>query len=92
MASAVHYLHPDKPPELWINEVGVAPTHQNAGIARRLIAALLDRGRELGCREAWVLTDQGNAAAMRMYAAAGGREHPTPSIMFEFPIEEEPKA
>ncbi|HSM70295.1 MAG TPA: hypothetical protein VK851_02020 [Anaerolineales bacterium] len=23
-ASAVHYIHPDKPPELWINEVGVA--------------------------------------------------------------------
>ena len=23
-ASAVHYVHPDKPPELWINEVGVA--------------------------------------------------------------------
>jgi hypothetical protein len=25
MASAVHYVHPDKPPELWVNEVGVAP-------------------------------------------------------------------
>ncbi len=24
MASAVHYVHPDKGPELWINEVGVA--------------------------------------------------------------------
>jgi hypothetical protein len=23
-ASAVHYVHPDKAPELWINEVGVA--------------------------------------------------------------------
>jgi hypothetical protein len=22
-ASEVHYVHPDKPPELWINEVGV---------------------------------------------------------------------
>lgn len=28
MASAVHHVHPDKPPELWINEVGVAPTNQ----------------------------------------------------------------
>jgi aminoglycoside 6'-N-acetyltransferase I len=26
-ATAVHYVHPDKKPELWINEVGVAPTH-----------------------------------------------------------------
>ena len=24
-ASGVHYVHPDKRPELWINEVGVAP-------------------------------------------------------------------
>ena len=24
MASAVHYVHPDKAPELWINEIGVA--------------------------------------------------------------------
>jgi hypothetical protein len=24
MASAVHYVHPDKAPELWVNEVGVA--------------------------------------------------------------------
>jgi aminoglycoside 6'-N-acetyltransferase I len=84
MASAVHYVHPDKAPELWINEVGVAPTHHNRGIARRLLAALFDRGRELGCGQAWVLTDRGNPAAMRMYAAAGGQEHPTPSIMFEF--------
>ena len=34
MASAVHYVHPDKPPELWINEVGVAPTHRGLGIGR----------------------------------------------------------
>ena len=27
-ASGVHYLHPDKPLELFVNEVGVAPTHQ----------------------------------------------------------------
>jgi len=26
--SAVDYIQPDKPPELWINEVGVAPTPQ----------------------------------------------------------------
>src|SRR5262245_21824670 len=32
-ASAVDYVHPDKPsPELWINEVGVASSHQGRGI------------------------------------------------------------
>ena len=28
MASGVRYIHPDKPPELFINEVGVASTYQ----------------------------------------------------------------
>jgi hypothetical protein len=28
MASAVEYFHPDKPPQLWINEVGVALSYR----------------------------------------------------------------
>jgi len=32
-ASGVHYIHPDKPAELWINEVGVAPAHRRRGSA-----------------------------------------------------------
>ncbi|HYF63273.1 MAG TPA: GNAT family N-acetyltransferase [Herpetosiphonaceae bacterium] len=74
MASAVHYVHPDKPPELWINEVGVDEAHRNQGLGRRLLAALFERGRALGCGQAWVLTDESNAAARRLYAAAGGEE------------------
>ena len=86
MASGVHYVHPDKPPELWINEVGVALSHRGAGLGQRLVERLLARGRELGCREAWVLTDQANGAARRMYAKAGGREEPLPSTMFTFEL------
>ena len=72
-ASAVHYVHPDKPaPELWINEVGVAETHRGQGIGKALMKALLDLAGRLGCREAWVLTDRDNDAAMRLYHAAGG--------------------
>jgi aminoglycoside 6'-N-acetyltransferase I len=58
MASAVHYVHPDKPPQLWINEVAVAPAHQNRGIARAMLNALTELARELHCTEAWVLTDR----------------------------------
>ena len=61
-ASGVHYVHPDKPAELWINEVGVAPSHQRQGLAKRLLLRLFARGRELGCREAWVLTSHAVAA------------------------------
>ena len=31
-ASGVHYIHPDKLPVLWINEVGLAPTHRRRGL------------------------------------------------------------
>lgn len=86
MASGVHYVHPDKPPELFIDEVGVAPTHEGRGIGRRLLAALLAHARGLGCVEAWVLTDYDNAAARRLYAAAGGVEREQATLLFSFPL------
>jgi ribosomal protein S18 acetylase RimI-like enzyme len=86
MASGVHYVHPDKPPQLWINEVGVSPAHQGQGLGKRLVAALLDRARALGCTEAWVLTETENAAAQRMYRAAGGCEEPARPVMFTFTL------
>ncbi|HEX5630218.1 MAG TPA: GNAT family N-acetyltransferase [Acidimicrobiia bacterium] len=86
-ASGVHYVHPDKPPELWINEVGVAPTHHRQGIGRRLLAALLDHGASLGCVQAWVLTSPANTSARALYAGAGGREAPEHSTMFEFSLD-----
>ena len=86
MASALHYVHPDKPPELWVNEVGVAPTHQGRGLGRQVLAALLAHGKSLGCREAWVLTGASNRAARRLYAAAGGREEDESPVMITFDL------
>ena len=83
-ASGVHYIHPDKPAELWVNEVGVAPTHQRQGLGRKLLQALFARGRELGCREAWVLTSPANGAAVRLYEAVGGIDMADPPVMFTF--------
>ena len=85
-ASAVHYVHPDKPPELWINEVGVAPSHQQQGLGRGLLTVLLEHAGTLGCVQAWVLTSPTNTAAQRLYAAAGGQVASEPSLLFEFPV------
>lgn len=74
MASALHYVHPDKPPALWVNEVGVSAAQQRQGIGRRLLGVLLDHARALGCREAWVGTELDNAAARGLYASVGGQE------------------
>ena len=85
-ASGVHYVHPDKPPTLFVNEIGVAPTWRRRGLARRLLAALLERGRAIGCTEAWVGTEISNAPARALYAAAGGVEDPEPFALFTFPL------
>jgi ribosomal protein S18 acetylase RimI-like enzyme len=86
-ASGVHYLHPDKAPELFINEVGVAPSHQRQGVGKEVLQALMDQGRALGCRHAWVLTSRSNAAAMTLYAGLGGRDASEQAqVMFEFQL------
>jgi ribosomal protein S18 acetylase RimI-like enzyme len=87
-ASGVHYVHPDKPAELWINEVGVAPSHQRQGLGKRLLQALFARGRELGCREAWVLTSPANGPAVRLYESVGGVDMADPPVMFTFRLNE----
>jgi aminoglycoside 6'-N-acetyltransferase I len=88
--SAVHYVHPDKQrPELWINEVGVAATHRGRGLATRLLRAVFEAARRVGCAEAWVLTDRANTAAMRLYAAAGRARAPTDHVMFTFELDAE---
>lgn len=84
-ASGVHYVHPDKPqPEFWINEVGVAPTHQGGGLGKELMRVLLEHARALGCSEAWVLTERSNTRALRLYAATGGVEAVQETVMFNF--------
>lgn len=88
--SAVHYVHPDKPPELWINEVGVAPSHQQQGVGRRLLERVLAHGASLGCVQAWVLTSPTNVAAQRLYASSGGNPAAELSVLFEFPLADVP--
>ena len=88
-ASGVHYVHPDKPPELWINEVGVAGTHRRRGLGRALVEALTAHGRALGCVSAWVLTEQDNAPALALYRSAGGHRTTPDPVLFEMDRKEE---
>lgn len=65
-AGVVH-RHPDKPTELYVDEVGTASTHRRQGIARAMLAELFAWGRELGCTEAWLGTELDNDAANALY-------------------------
>ena len=81
-ASAVHYVHPDKPPELWINEIAVAPSNRNRGIGKELMRVLFRLAENLGCTQAWVLAEPGNLGARQFYRALGGSE--APAVMYSF--------
>ncbi len=89
MASGVHYVHPDKAPLLFINEVGVSGSYEGQGIGKRLLGALLHRASELGCTEAWTATETDNDRAQALYSRTGGVKDPIPFVMFTFAV---PKA
>lgn len=85
MASGFHYVHPDKDPELFLNEVGVVDMYQNQGIGRVLVRKMVEYGRDqLGCKTAWVLTDHSNERAKKMYLAAGGKVEEGNVVMIGF--------
>jgi ribosomal protein S18 acetylase RimI-like enzyme len=84
MVSALHYVHPDKAPQLWINEIAVAPSHQRRGIGRQLLDAILAHGRTLGCTEAWLGTEETNLAARHLYESAGAAAETF--VLYEFPL------
>ena len=84
MITALDYVHPDKPAQLWINEVGVAPSHQRQGIGRAMLRAMLAHGRTLGCTEAWLGTEHDNVAARGLYEDAGSTAEPF--VLYSFKI------
>lgn len=72
--AAIIHRHPDKVDELYVDEIGISPAHQRQGIARRMMEAMFDHARKLGCGEAWLGTEPDNIAARRLYETldAGG--------------------
>lgn len=89
-ASGFIHLHPDKAPQLFVAEAGVADEFQGRGIGRELVRALCEHGRKRGCQGAWVATEPDNFAARKAYAAAGGKLSPEPFVMFEFDLANAP--
>jgi len=81
--SGVETMHPDKGTEMFLYELAVEEASRNQGIGRALVRALADLARERGCYGMWVLTDDGNPAALRAYTAAGGEREPV-AVMFSW--------
>ena len=73
-ASATVLLHPDKPPALFVNEVGVRDDWRRRGIATRLMKRLIALGRDRGCVGTWLGTEPDNEPALGLYRKLGGEE------------------
>jgi aminoglycoside 6'-N-acetyltransferase I len=87
MASAVEYFHPDKSPQLWINEVGVAATHRNRGVGRQLVETLLSAAKARGCCYAWLGTDIDNEPAQACFGSVPGGRKPQAFCLFEWNLD-----
>lgn len=67
-------LHPDKPPSLFVNEVGVREAWRRKGIGRVLVENIIKTARGRGCGNFWLATEPDNAAALALYRSLDGEE------------------
>jgi ribosomal protein S18 acetylase RimI-like enzyme len=77
------HRHPDKPTELYIDEVGVTPALQRQGIASAMLERMLALGKALGCAEAWVGTETDNGPARGLYESRGAAAEPFVLYLFK---------
>lgn len=82
--AAVAHRHPDKPTELYIDEVGVTPTLHRRGIAREMLDRMFAFGRSIGCEEAWLGTELDNLPARRLYESRGAK--PETFVMYVYQL------
>ena len=69
-AGIIHF-RPDRPAELYVDDLGTADAYLRQGIATRMLAALFAWAHELGCGEAWLATELDNAEAISLYRKLG---------------------
>ena len=84
-AAGVIHRHPDKCTELYIDEVGVAEEFRRKGLASHMVSELFTIGREMGCEEAWVGTEDDNVPARRLYESLGNSA-PEPFVMYVYDL------
>jgi aminoglycoside 3-N-acetyltransferase I len=84
--SGVEVTHPDKGTEMFLYELAVDEGARNRGIGRALVTELAELARGRGCCGMWVLTDDGNPAALKAYAAAGGTRESPDAVLFNWEL------
>jgi aminoglycoside 6'-N-acetyltransferase I len=73
MCMAVIHLHPDKPNELFLDEIGTGDDWLRQGIARSLMQMVFDRADAEGIDEIWLGTEPDNVPARGLYESTGAK-------------------
>ncbi len=88
--SALEYLHPDKQPQMFINEIGTAPSHRRRGIGRRMLDAMVDVARGRVHSYAWLGTETDNKPAQALFGRASDPDdNPQTFLLYEWDLDEE---
>jgi len=86
-ASGTELFHPDKPAQLFINEVDVTPEWRRRGVGRALVSALVARARARGCSYAWLGTGRDNAAGNACFGSVPGVERAEDFVLYEWDLD-----
>ena len=76
MCMAVVHHHPDKPTELFLDEIGTGDDWRRQGIAKRLMQMVFDRADAEGLDEIWLGTEPDNWPARGLYEGTGAKSEP----------------
>lgn len=66
----VHHA-PDRPPELYVDNLGVTPDCRRQGIGTALMQAVYAEGRDAGCATCWLGADPDSDTALPFYTSLG---------------------
>ena len=76
MCMCVVHHHPDKPTELFLDEIGTGDDWRRQGAARCLMQTVFDRADAEGIEEIWLGTEPDNLPARSLYEGTGAKGEP----------------
>lgn len=71
-------------PMMFLYSIDVLPEYQSQGVGKSLISELKKICRERNVTKMFVLTEEANTAAMRLYESTGGRRQSPDAVMFAY--------
>lgn len=89
MISGVEYFHPDKAPQLFINEVGVGSAYRRCGIGKSLSLAMIEEAEFRKCTYAWLGTEPDNISANKLYRSIPDGDPAEEFVLYAWDLEED---